>query len=66
MEGDYHDYHAFTNKKCYCKNRTGEDLRDIHLTYESLGKSSLKISHIYNDMQQTKLFLYLTYLNQLI
>jgi len=44
-------------KNVIVKNRTGEDLRDIHLTYESLGKSSLKISHIYNDMQQTKTLL---------
>jgi hypothetical protein len=44
-------------KNIIVKNRTGEDLRDIHLTYEVLGKSSLKISCIYNDMQQTKTLL---------
>lgn len=40
-------------KNVIVKNRTGEDLRDIHLTYEGLGNSSLKLAHIPNDKQQT-------------
>jgi len=36
------------------KNRTGEDLKDIYLTYGGLGKPILKISGISKDEQQIK------------
>lgn len=58
MEGDYdmewiQPVPIVATKNVIVKNRTGEDLKDIHLTYEGLGKSSLKLSHIPNDKQRT-------------
>lgn len=40
-------------KNVIVKNRTGENLKDIHLTFKGLEPSSLKLSNIPNDKQRT-------------